>query len=98
MRRGSAASVALVLSAVCAGCESWSGFGFRTDGREMPRLRQVLTFETGKVVADVGAGKGELTSPLQERWGRTGTSFLPRSTQDACGGFARRSSPPSSTT
>jgi hypothetical protein len=51
---GSAAAVALVLSAVCAGCESWSGFGFRADSREMPRLRQVLTLETGTVVADVG--------------------------------------------
>jgi hypothetical protein len=96
MRRGSAA-VTLVLSAVCAGCGSWSGFGFRTDGREMPRLRQVLTLEAGTVVADVGAGKGELTFALAREGARRGMSFLPRSTQDACGGFARRSSPPSST-
>ncbi|HSA66690.1 MAG TPA: methyltransferase domain-containing protein [Methyloceanibacter sp.] len=64
MRRGSAAAVTLVLSAVCAGCGNWIGFGFHADGREMPRVRQVLTLETGTVVADVGAGKGELTFAL----------------------------------
>jgi ubiquinone/menaquinone biosynthesis C-methylase UbiE len=30
----------------------------------LPRLRQVLALEAGKVVADVGAGKGELTVAL----------------------------------
>lgn len=38
--------------------------GFRADGREMTRLRQVLALESGKAVADVGAGKGELTLAL----------------------------------
>jgi ubiquinone/menaquinone biosynthesis C-methylase UbiE len=75
MRLGSVAAVALALSAVCAGCESWSGFGFRTDGREMPRLRQVLTLETGTVVADVGAGKGELTIALAREVGSSGHVF-----------------------
>lgn len=75
MRRGSAAAVTFVLSAVCAGCGSWSGFGFRADGREMPWLRQVLTLETGKVVADVGAGKGELTFALAREVGSNGHVF-----------------------
>ena len=75
MRRGSAAAVTLVLSAVCAGCESWSGFGFRADGREMPRLRQVLSLEAGKVVADVGAGKGELTLALAREVSSQGHVF-----------------------
>ena len=75
MRRGKAAVVALVLSAVSAGCESWTGGGFRTDGPEMPRLRQVLTLETGKVVADVGAGKGELTFALAREVGPKGRVF-----------------------
>lgn len=75
MRRGSAAAVALVLLAVCAGCENWSGFGFRTGGREMPRLRQVLTLATGTVVADVGAGKGELTLALARQVGSSGHVF-----------------------
>ena len=75
MCRGSVAAVALVLSAVCAGCESWTGGGFRADGSETPRLRQALTLETGKVVADVGAGKGELTFALAREVGPKGHVF-----------------------
>ena len=57
--------LALVLSAVCvAGCESWAGFGFRAESGEMARLHEVLALERGKVVADVGAGKGQLTFAL----------------------------------
>ena len=74
MLRGCGVAVALVLS-VCAGCGSWSGFGFRADGREMPRLRQVLTLETGTTVADVGAGKGELTFALAREVGPNGRVF-----------------------
>ena len=68
-------AVALVLSVVCAGCESWTGGGFRADGTEMSRLRQVLILETGKVVADVGAGKGELTFALAKEVGSNGRVF-----------------------
>jgi ubiquinone/menaquinone biosynthesis C-methylase UbiE len=75
MRRGNAAAVALVLSAACAGCESWSGFGFRAGGSEMPRLRHVLTLQTGAVVADVGAGNGELTFALAKEVGSKGRVF-----------------------
>jgi ubiquinone/menaquinone biosynthesis C-methylase UbiE len=85
MRRGAAtavtvvlavaATVAAVLSAVYAGCGSWTGFGFRADGREMPRLRQALTLETATVVADVGAGKGELTLALARAVGPSGHVF-----------------------
>jgi ubiquinone/menaquinone biosynthesis C-methylase UbiE len=41
----------------------------------MPRLRQVLTLEPGKVVADVGAGKGELTFALAREVGSNGHVF-----------------------
>ena len=75
MRRGNAAAIALVFSAFSAGCGSWSGGGFRADGPEMPRLRQVLTLETGKVVADVGAGEGGLTVALAREVGSTGRVF-----------------------
>jgi len=61
-----------VLSAACAGCESWTGFGFHADGPEMPRLRQVLALETGIMVADVGAGKGGLTFALAREVGSNG--------------------------
>jgi ubiquinone/menaquinone biosynthesis C-methylase UbiE len=69
------AAVALFLAALCAGCESWSGFGFRADGAEMPRLVQALAIEPGKVVADVGAGKGELTVALAREVGPRGHVF-----------------------
>ena len=75
MRRIRAAAVALVLSAACAGCESWTGFGFHVDGPEVPRLRQVLALETGTMVADVGAGKGGLTFALAREVGSSGHVF-----------------------
>ncbi len=56
--------VTLALTAACVGCESWTGFGFRDEGGEMARLHEVLALDKGKVVADVGAGKGELTFAL----------------------------------
>jgi SAM-dependent methyltransferase len=68
------AALALALSAACAGCH-WTGGGFRADGPEMPRLRQVLALEAGKVVADVGAGKGELTLALAREVGPNGRVF-----------------------
>ena len=75
MRRGGTATVALLLSALCAGCGDWTGFGFRADSREMPRLRHVLTLEAGTVVADVGAGKGDLTFALAKEVGTNGRVF-----------------------
>ena len=54
---------AVLLSAACAGCQ-WTGFGFHADGPEMQRLTQALALEAGSVVADVGAGKGQLTAAL----------------------------------
>jgi ubiquinone/menaquinone biosynthesis C-methylase UbiE len=68
------AAIALVLSAACTGCQ-WTGFGFRADGPEMPRLRQVLALEAGSVVADVGAGKGELTVALAREVRSNGRVF-----------------------
>ena len=75
MRRIYLAAIALVSAAFSAGCESWTGFGFRTDGREMSRLKQELRLEAGKVVADVGAGKGELTFNLSREVGPRGRVF-----------------------
>ena len=64
----------LVLATACAGCESWTGFGFRAGGGEMVRLRELVAFES-KVVADVGAGKGQLTFALAQEVGRGGHVF-----------------------
>jgi len=66
---------ALVLSAACAGCH-WTGGGFRADGAEMARLREVLALKPAAVVADVGAGKGELTFALAKEAGRVFSTEL----------------------
>jgi SAM-dependent methyltransferase len=58
------APYAILLSALCTGCSNWTGFGFHAEGGELPRLRQALVLEARDVVADVGAGKGELTFAL----------------------------------
>ena len=71
----SRAAIVLAFAASCAGCESWSGFGFRADSPEMPRLRQVLALEAGSVVADVGAGKGQLTVALAREVRSNGRVF-----------------------
>jgi ubiquinone/menaquinone biosynthesis C-methylase UbiE len=65
----------LVLSAVCAACGSWTGGGFRADGPEMPRIREVLALRKGIVVADVGAGEGQLTFVLATEAGPGGHVF-----------------------
>ena len=65
----------MLVSAVCSGCGNWSGFGFHADGPELPRLRQALALKPGMVVADVGAGKGELTLALVREVGPTGHVF-----------------------
>jgi ubiquinone/menaquinone biosynthesis C-methylase UbiE len=64
----------VLLAAACAGCQ-WSGFGFHADGPEMPRLKQALALGPGSAVADVGAGKGELTVALAREVGANGRVF-----------------------
>ena len=66
--------VAVLLAAACAGC-GWTGGGFRAEGPEMPRLKEALALEAGRVVADVGAGKGELTLALAREVGPTGRVY-----------------------
>lgn len=55
------AAAALFLAALIPG---WSGFGFDASGPEMPRLKEALALKAGMVVADIGAGKGQLTRAL----------------------------------
>jgi ubiquinone/menaquinone biosynthesis C-methylase UbiE len=60
--------------ALTSGC-TWPGGGFNASGPEMPRLREALALRTGMVVADVGAGKGQLTLALAAAVGSTGHVF-----------------------
>jgi ubiquinone/menaquinone biosynthesis C-methylase UbiE len=75
MGKASTTAIAFVLALMCAGCGNWGGFGFRADGPEMPRLKQVLALKEGMVVADVGAGKGELTFAVAREVGSKGRVF-----------------------
>jgi ubiquinone/menaquinone biosynthesis C-methylase UbiE len=72
---GGAAAVLISIAVVSAGCGSWTGGGFRADGPELPRLRSVLMLGPGTVVADVGAGKGDLTFALAREVGPKGHVF-----------------------
>jgi ubiquinone/menaquinone biosynthesis C-methylase UbiE len=75
MYRASAIATASLVAALGSGCGDWSGFGFHADGSELPRLRQALALKAGMVVADVGAGKGELTLALAGEVGPSGRVF-----------------------
>jgi SAM-dependent methyltransferase len=70
-----AMAAAVALAALGAGCGNWTGFGFGPDGPEMPRLREALALRGGAAVADVGAGKGELTLALATEVGPAGQVF-----------------------
>lgn len=67
-------AIALVV-VLSAGCGDWSGFGFRDGGPELQRLRQVLALKEGMTIADVGAGKGQLTLALGREVGASGRVF-----------------------
>jgi ubiquinone/menaquinone biosynthesis C-methylase UbiE len=68
-------ALALLASVLISGCNSWPGGGFNANGPEMPRLKQALALRTGIVVADVGAGKGQLTLALAIAVGSAGHVF-----------------------
>jgi ubiquinone/menaquinone biosynthesis C-methylase UbiE len=68
-------ALALLASALISGCGSHTGGGFDASGPEMPRLREALALRTGTVVADVGAGKGQLTRALAGAVGPAGHVF-----------------------
>jgi SAM-dependent methyltransferase len=67
--------VLIVIVVAWLACDTWRGGGFRVAGSEMPRLRDVLTLRLGMSVADVGAGRGELTVALAAEVGPSGQVF-----------------------
>lgn len=56
-------------------CSNWTGFGFDATGTEMQRIRDALRLEAGMTIADVGAGKGELSAALAGEVGAGGRIF-----------------------
>ena len=58
-----------------SGCSNWTGFGFDARGTEMQRIRETLRLENGMTIADVGAGKGELSAALAGEVGAGGKIF-----------------------
>lgn len=75
--KNSRATTGIILLGVTlsAGCNNWRGLGFHASGPEMPRLRHVLALKPGMSVADVGAGKGEVTLALAAEVGPSGHVF-----------------------
>ena len=67
--------IALLLAGLVTACSNWTGFGFQADGREMQRIRETLQLKQGMTVADVGAGKGELSSALAAEVGPGGRIY-----------------------
>ena len=68
-------TAALLAAAMLSGCGNWTGFGFNASGPEMPRLTEALGLKAGMTVADVGAGKGQLTLALADAVGPGGRVF-----------------------
>jgi SAM-dependent methyltransferase len=68
------ATLSLFMIVFLSGC-TWTGFGFDASGPEMPRLQEALGLRAGMVVADVGAGKGQLTFALAAAVGPDGRVF-----------------------
>jgi SAM-dependent methyltransferase len=77
MTRNRWSTAAIIFSALIlgVGCSGWRGFGFRAGGPEMPRLRHELALKPGISVADVGAGRGQLTVALAAEVGPSGQVF-----------------------
>jgi SAM-dependent methyltransferase len=75
MTPNSLRALALLAAVLICGCDGHTGGGFDAGGPEMPRLRQALALRTGMVVADVGAGKGQLTLALAGAVGSGGHVF-----------------------
>jgi SAM-dependent methyltransferase len=72
---GNAQGAAAVFLLLSAACSDWRGLGFRASGPELPRLRHVLALEPGMSVADVGAGRGEMTVALAAEVGPSGRVY-----------------------
>ena len=75
MTVASLCTAALLVTALISGCSRWAGFGFDASGPELPRLTEALALHAGMVVADVGAGKGQLTRALAGTVGPGGHVF-----------------------
>src|SRR5262249_29274828 len=72
VNRGTTTAIVFLAVVLGVGCGDWRGPGFRARGPEMPRLRQELTLAPGMSVADVGAGRGEMTVAIAAEIGPTG--------------------------
>jgi ubiquinone/menaquinone biosynthesis C-methylase UbiE len=65
----------LALTALLSACSNWTGFGFDARGPEMQRIRETLPVKEGMTIADVGAGKGELSAALAREVGARGKVY-----------------------
>lgn len=70
-----AAGALLLTAALIVAVDNWTGFGFDADGEEMTRLTAALSLRPGMVVADIGAGQGQLSAALAKVVGSGGHVF-----------------------
>src|SRR5262249_29448518 len=71
-----ASALTLLAWALISGTRhTWTGGGFDASGPEMSRLKEMLGLRTGMVLADIGAGKGQLTLALAGGVGPAGHVF-----------------------
>jgi ubiquinone/menaquinone biosynthesis C-methylase UbiE len=68
-------AVVLLLAALLSACGNWTGFGFDARSPEMQRIREVIQLKEGMTIADIGAGKGQLSSALAREVGARGKIF-----------------------
>lgn len=76
------AAIAVAAVLLVGWIPGWMGFGFDAAGPEMARLNEALALRAGMVVADVGAGKGQLTQALAGTVGPSGHVFSTDVDQD----------------
>src|SRR4029453_3121340 len=65
----------LLVVFVLPACSNWTGFGFHAQGPYLPRIRHALGLKPGMTIADIGAGKGELSAALAVEVGPGGKIF-----------------------
>jgi SAM-dependent methyltransferase len=68
-------AVLVLLAALLPACGNWTGFGFDARGPEMQRIRETLRLKEGMTIADIGAGKGQLSAALASEIGPSGRIF-----------------------
>src|SRR5437762_7160686 len=83
-------AVPVLLAALLPACSNWTGFGFDPRGSEMQRIREALPLKAGMTIADIGAGRGELSAALASEVGTSGRIFATEVDRDRIDGLSSK--------